>query len=692
MNPREASMTSVPSRAVMLFGTEEPVTPPKLLHAGPLTCELEAGNLRYIRVAGREALRALAFIVRNKDWGTYSPEISNLEVKQEADRFEVSYDARCKDDVQELTYQARITGARDGSLAFDATGRAVTDFLTNRTGFVILHSIEGVAGEPVEVLHVDGTREHSTFPALIDPTCPFQDIRALTHEVLPGVTVTCTMEGDAFEMEDHRNWNDASYKTYVRPLAKPWPYMIKADEITEQSVRLTLKGSVPQVSAGAGPSPVRVTVGDRGGTMPRIGLSLRPEHLEATLVAADAIRRLAPQFLICPFDSRIADGYAGPAVIGRSTFPFDRRVAEPGKVMTLYRAMGEATRAELVLEAVIACQDADGNPSADHDIMHRDIEAIRAAADSAGVRFARVSVSPASDLKCTLPGSVWPPCPPAETIYAAARKAFPNVPLGGGMFSYFTELNRKRPPADLLDFVVHTTCPIVHACDDRTAMENLEALPHIIRSAAAFIHGKPYCVGPSSIGARDNPYGAAATPNPANGRVALAYMDPRQRGLLGAAWNLGYVAHMARGHVDSVCLSAPVGEFGVVYAGADYTQPWFDQQGHGVYPGYHVLRGMAAAAGTARLETTPSDGSSVQSVAWRSGGDTVLWLANLTGAAQTVEIEGLPQAEGRIAQLDESSFERAASGPDGFVESGPMRRLDRIDLAPYAVVRLVVPG
>ena len=685
-------MTSAPSRAVMLFGTDEPVTPPRLLRAGPLTCELEAGNLRYIRVAGKEALRALSFIVRDKDWGTYNPKIGNLEVRQDAESFEVSYEARCKDDVQELTYRARITGASDGSLAFEALGTAVTDFLTNRTGFVILHPIEGVAGEPVEVLHVDGASEHATFPALIDPVCPFQDVRALTHEVLQGVKVTCTMEGDAFEMEDHRNWNDASYKTYVRPLAKPWPYMIKAGETTEQSVRLALDGEVPQAAAGGGAAPVRVSVGGRAGTMPRIGLSLRPEHLEATLVAADAIRRLAPQFLVCPFDSRIADGYAGPAVVGRSTFPFDQRIAEPAKVMSLYRAMGEATGAELVLEAVIACQDEDGEPSADEGIMRRDIDAIRAAADLAGVRFARVSVSPACDLKCTLPGSVWPPCPPPEAIYAAAREAFPDVPLGGGMFSYFTELNRKRPPADHLDFVVHTTCPIVHACDDRTAMENLEALPHIIRSAAAFIHGKPYQVGPSSIGARDNPYGAAATPNPGNGRVALAYMDPRQRGLLGAAWNLGYVAHMARGHVDAVCLSAPVGEFGVAYAKMEYPQPWFDQQGQGVYPLYHVIRGMAAAAGEPCLETTPSDGSSVQSVAWRSDEGIVLWLANLTGAALSVEIEGLPEAQGRVARLDENSFVSATSGPDGFLDAGAAGRLDRIELAPYAVARLVVPG
>ena len=59
------------------------------------------------------------------------------------------------------------------------------------------------------------------------------DIRALTHEPLPGVRVACRMEGDAFEMEDQRNWLDASYKTYVRPLALPWPYTIGKGEQLE---------------------------------------------------------------------------------------------------------------------------------------------------------------------------------------------------------------------------------------------------------------------------------------------------------------------------------------------------------------------------------------------------------------------------------------------------------------------------
>jgi len=102
-----------------------------------------------------------------------------------------------------------------------------------------------------------------------------------------------------------------------------------------------------------------------------------------------------------------------------------------------------------------------------------------------------------------------------------------------------------------------------------------------------------------------------------------------------------------------------------------------------------VLRGMAAAAGAPRLETTPSDGSSVQSVAYRSGGETLVWLANLTGEPQTVELAGLTQDEGRIARLDETAFEAAASGPDGLADAG-LSLAGPIELAPYAVARVTV--
>ena len=42
-------MSAQPSLSVRLFGSEEPVTPPVVLQAGPQTGELEAGDLRYVR-------------------------------------------------------------------------------------------------------------------------------------------------------------------------------------------------------------------------------------------------------------------------------------------------------------------------------------------------------------------------------------------------------------------------------------------------------------------------------------------------------------------------------------------------------------------------------------------------------------------------------------------------------------------
>ena len=166
----------------------------------------------------------------------------------------------------------------------------------------------------------------------------------------------------------------------------------------------------------------------------------------------------------------------------------------------------------------------------------------------AHLKLSAVLVSPAVDRQSTLPGSAWPPCPPLAEIYQAAREAFPGLALGGGMLTYFTELNRKRPPVDLLDFVSHCTCPIVHAADDLSVMQTLETMPSITRSARAIIgEDKPYWIGPSTIGMRQNPYGSRVMDNPENRRITMTDHDPRQTSLFAAAWMIGYAAATAEG-------------------------------------------------------------------------------------------------------------------------------------------------
>ena len=115
------------------------------------------------------------------------------------------------------------------------------------------------------------------------------------------------------------------------------------------------------------------------------------------------------------------------------------------------------------------------------------------------------------------------------------------------MFSYFTELNRKRPPLDDLDRVSFSTSALVHAGDDSSATERLEALALYRQEHRGDRRRKAVGGRTERLGMRSNPYGAAPMENPHNIRQAMNRVDPRQRGLLGAAWYLGYFAHMARG-------------------------------------------------------------------------------------------------------------------------------------------------
>ena len=651
-------MARAPSRAVVLFGTEEPPAETRLLRAGPLSAELDAGNLRYIRYGGHEVIRAVSYVVRDQFWGTFNPEIRALEVEESGDRFTVTYTATCGDERQRFVYRARITGDADGTLRFEGSGTPETDFLTNRTGFVVLHGVEGISGHGVEVLEVGGSIVRTRFPEVIDPVQPIMNIRALTHEGAPGLGVTCTMEGDTFEMEDQRNWTDASYKTYVRPLGLPHPYTLKAGETIEQAVELRMEGPAPAVrtgDAGGGAPEVRVAVGAETGRVPRIAMGLEWQSTGAAVARAEQLAGLEPAYLSCYFDAR----HAGP------------------EAMRGFRAIADATGWHLALEAVVPGLDAPGEA----------LGAIAEMAGAAGVRFGAVAVSPAEDLGFVIPGTVFDDMSPYETLYSAAREAFPGCAVGGGNFMYFTELNRKPPPSAGLDFVIHSTCAIVHAADDRSVTETVETLPWIVHSVRSRFGDKPYCLGPVGIGTRTSPFGGGPAPNPHGHRVAMCRNDPRQRGLLGAAWHLGVAARAAEGNVTSLILGAPTGDHGLLHHPGDTPQPWFDEHG-GRFPAWHVMRGLYRASGRPRRMTEISAPREVQALAFETGAGLELWVANLMGEDRRVHLDGLGGGGAmRVAVLDEESFVSSAADPDALDAVERLASGDRIELGPYAVAR-----
>jgi hypothetical protein len=589
--------------AFLLCGTRSDEAEPVRLSAGALSADFVNGNLRTIRHDGTEVLRAIAYIVRDRDWGTYEPELTGLVIDQGADAFSVSYSASCiGPGGRRLGFHAAIKGFADGRLVFDVNALPESDFETNRCGFCILHPISGLAGSPVTVEHTDGSVAATKLPMLIDPWQPFKDLRAITHGVRPGVSAECRMEGDTFEMEDQRNWSDASYKTYVRPLALPWPYVLRGGEPNRQtiSLRITGEGKAP-AAAGAG-EPVRVELGELGPALPDVGVIIYPDDIETALANLPLLSTLGPQQLL---------------------FHYDPTRGHRLDALCAFARLETAYTAETTLECVVAgAGDLDA-----------ELSAVAGMVRQAGLKLSAIAVSPSVDRQSTPPGSTWPECPPLEDVYAAARRAFPDIRLGGGMFSYFTELNRKRVPAEELDFVTHCTCPIVHAADDLSIMQSLEALPFITQSARAIFGAKPYRIGPSTIAMRQNPYGGATKPNPSGQRIAMADRDPRHAGLFAAAWTIGYAARVAPAGLEQLTLSSFTGPFGVLAsAGEPVTEG-------SLRPIFRAIKGLCELAGLAHVTARTSDETKVLALAGRSAsGETVVWLANLTADDVPVDI------------------------------------------------------
>lgn len=632
------------SRARIIFGTEEVEPRTQRLAAGRLCADLADGALRHIRYDGVEILRGIAFLVRDEDWGTYQPAVTDIRVIEGPQKFSVIYRANCTSPVgAKLSWAAVIEGSADGSLKFSVEAASDTDFMTNRLGFCVLHPIDGVAGAPVRINHGDGSVEQTRFPDLIDPWRPFQHIAAITHEPAPGVTAVCRFEGDDFEMEDQRNWSDASFKTYVRSLDLAWPYVVRAGCTMRQVVSLSVTSHRAAPGRAISRDTVEIEIGEAEVAMPKIGLVISPDQTDATIAAARDLRDLGPQSLLLHFDPAAGHDQTTIEAFARlsSLFP-----------------------AELTLECILSCQ----RP------VEAELRELARWVQDAGLNLTAITVCPSVDRQSTPPGGVWPACPPFDLIYQTARQTFPHLRLGGGMASYFTELNRKHPPVDLLDYVTHATCPIVHAADDLSVMETLEALPHIVRSARAIIGAdKGYRLGPSTIGMRQNPYGSRTADNPDRRRVAMARDDPRQEGLFAASWMVGYGARILEGRLGHWTIGALTGPFGLI-------------GGAGRRPAFHTARDLALLAGQPTFGCRSSAPNRVLGLAGNmSDGRPMILAANLTGEALEIAFRGAHSLHGgrwRLAMLDEDV------GGTGKHRCSNIEIDARTRLSAYAVARL----
>ncbi|MGI9425772.1 MAG: hypothetical protein ACR2PA_21470, partial [Hyphomicrobiaceae bacterium] len=553
---------ATPDELVKLFGTGEKVEPLREIALGPLSILLGREAIRRICWNDVELVRAIAWPIRDRNWGTLTPQITEESVGLDEATLSFSLSFTVADGALEC--ELGVEASDDGSLRAELTMHATENFATNRAGITVLHPIAGVAGSPLSVTHSDGVVEETEFPRLISPGQPVMDIVGLRHS-RNGATVDMAFDGEVFEMEDQRNWSDASYKTYCVPLVFPFTYEIAKGESRTQSIDITVAGDTQSAAASRS---AEISLAPGNGVAPEIGLAVEPDWLESGEAG------------------RLAETCGTNHVAARLSLPIDPQILDD--LAALSTALGVSVDLEVVLQNEAAPLEA--------------LQTLAGQLAKQSIRPARVLALRASYLASHQPSGPWPDGPIPSDVVQAAREAFPDALIGGGMLTNFTEFNRCPPDPTLCDFVSHGSTAIVHAGDDLSVRETLEALPQIFDSAEALSGGKPYRLGLVSIGMRSNPYGAAVADNPDQVRQTMAKVDPRQRGLFAAAWAVGALSATAGGCVEALCLAAPCGPFGIAYQTQDDPQPYFDQDGSAiVYPIYHVFNTAAAMAGDDRL-------------------------------------------------------------------------------------------
>ena len=152
-------MSQLPLK-VLYYGKDEPLPEGTQLRAGPLSMVFESGDLRYIRFDDHEILRRIYVAIRDHNWDTILPQLSNVRIDREDDAFRITYDVENKQSDVDFFWRGTITGDANGTITFSMDGEARSTFRRNRIGFCVLHPMS-CAGVPCRIEKVDrvGRRE-----------------------------------------------------------------------------------------------------------------------------------------------------------------------------------------------------------------------------------------------------------------------------------------------------------------------------------------------------------------------------------------------------------------------------------------------------------------------------------------------------------------------------------------------------
>src|SRR5262245_3764397 len=141
--PIDPNNLSMISPSILRDGKAQPLARALELRAGPLAMIFEPATrfLRQLLLGDHDVARAIYAAVRDDNWGTVPPLVSNLQSQIEKDSFQLSFEVSCRQGGIDYSWQGTITGEASGRIRYGFDGVARSDFLRNRIGLCILHPI-----------------------------------------------------------------------------------------------------------------------------------------------------------------------------------------------------------------------------------------------------------------------------------------------------------------------------------------------------------------------------------------------------------------------------------------------------------------------------------------------------------------------------------------------------------------------
>jgi hypothetical protein len=277
-----------------------------------------------------------------------------------------------------------------------------------------------------------------------------------------------------------------------------------------------------------------------------------------------------------------------------------------------------------------------------------------------------------------------------------ARKVLGGLRSGpsfaGGTNYHFVDVNRSRPDVEGLDELVYPITPQIHASDDLSLIENVEAQAETLTTALSFAGGLRIVISPVTLKPRFNAVATGAESEPAPGELP-APVDPRQMSLFGAAWTVGSIKYLAETGASAVTYYETTGWRGVMETATGSPVPRrFPSAPRQVFPLYHVLADLGEWKGGQLVECTSNAPLSVNGLAVRQGDKLHVLVANMTCASQQLEVGPLETPKVVLRELDDRHVWESMVQPEQFrasrheaaVHAGSLH----LTLAPYAVVRI----